>query len=265
MNKFFEILKAGNALRQAVGFTNIRQAISYDLATQVVEKPSNSFRDQKYNHQKILVLAPHPDDEVFGLGGAILKHTQDNDLVTILYLTDGSRGNPQGIRDSSLIIKRRKEAEEGAKILGVKELLFWSYPDGKLQATKTTKKGMFNLLNDIKPDIVYLPSFLDIHRDHFTVNQIFYSALEDFKNTDFEIWGYEIWSPSYINRLVPIDFKKKEEAILAHATQLKSRDYVGAVKALNDFRAKISKVEKPCEGFFACGVELYKDLFKRLI
>jgi len=110
--------------------------------------------------------------------------------------------------------------------------------------TKTTKKAMFNFLLDLKPDIVYLPSFLDTSKDHFVTNQIFYSALDGSANTDFEIWSYEIWSPTYINRLVPIDFEKKEEAIKAHATQLKSRDYLGAIKALNEYRAKLIKADK---------------------
>lgn len=266
MSQFLEILKSGNALRQVVGFQNIRRAIGFNLSCQIVDTPASSFRDAKYEAQKILVLSPHPDDDVFGCGGTIFKHAQDKDQITVLYLTDGSRGTPQGIRDSSLIIKRRKEAEEAAKILGVKELLFWGYSDGRLEATKTTRKAMFNLLLDLKPDIVYLPSFLDTNKDHFVTSQIFYSALDGLANTDFEIWSYEIWSPSYINRLVSIDFGQKEEAIKAHATQLKCRDYLGAIRALNEYRAKLPKIDKPmAEGFFACGVELYKDLFKRLI
>jgi hypothetical protein len=50
-----------------------------------------SMVDKPEGH-KILVIAPHPDDEVIGCGGTVRLHRQLGHTVTILYLTDGERG-----------------------------------------------------------------------------------------------------------------------------------------------------------------------------
>src|SRR4030042_4670203 len=64
---------------------------------------------EKLPFKNVLILAPHPDDDVLGCGGAIIKHKVDKDFVSVICFTDGSRGNFRSERDLSLIFVRREE------------------------------------------------------------------------------------------------------------------------------------------------------------
>src|SRR5258705_86546 len=77
---------------------------------------------------KILVLAPHMDDEVLGCGGTIARHAQAGADVTVIFLTDGRRGigtiaalpEPErGRRERELVDTRKQEARRAGEILGV--------------------------------------------------------------------------------------------------------------------------------------------------
>src|SRR5262245_2441565 len=71
--------------------------------------------------QRVLVLAPHPDDEVIGCGGTLYKHTRAGHAVTVVYMTDGRKGDPllyegqlpapeAAIRSQQLVVRRQQEA-----------------------------------------------------------------------------------------------------------------------------------------------------------
>jgi len=255
-------------LRKALGFGSFFSIIKFDLHLSV---PS------KLNYQNVLVLAPHPDDDVFGLGGTIKKMTTAGAKVTVAYFCDGSGGVPEGRReeeelgyrsrrDEKLIAIRKAEVEKAGKILGISELIFWGYPDGKLAAGTSITRALQDLLKRLKPDIIFLPSFLDNHPDHRVVNEIFINAASAFiQIAQAEIWTYEIWTPIFINRLVDISLyiKTKNEAILAHESQLKSRSYNKAMMGLNQYRAEINKISGHAEGFFAAPFEVYRELYRK--
>ena len=99
-----------NYLRKVVGSELIWLAIKSELKQQVLERPPGD---------RALILSPHPDDDVFGCAGVILKHLADRDKVKVVYFCDGSRGNKEGIRDRLLGVKRQKEARQAAEVLGV--------------------------------------------------------------------------------------------------------------------------------------------------
>ncbi|MCH5376455.1 MAG: PIG-L family deacetylase, partial [Planctomycetes bacterium] len=83
----------------------------------------------------MLVLAPHPDDEVIGCGGAILRHVDQGDAVTVVLVTDGAAAMPDGDtadRESYRTI-RLAESRSAAKVLGYCELITWQVEDRQLQ------------------------------------------------------------------------------------------------------------------------------------
>lgn len=117
------------------------------------------------NRNKILVVAAHPDDEVLGAGGTILKHAQKGDAVYLLILGDGvtSRG-----ASKAEIKKRQGQAERAAKILGIKKIFLEIFPDNKfdsiplLEIVKKVEKTIYA----IRPDIVYTHFSDDLNIDH---------------------------------------------------------------------------------------------------
>ena len=74
--------------------------------------------------KKILVIAPHADDEILGLGGTISKYVEKSYQVIVLIMTNANKGNPKDYPEN-LINKIRKESRAANKIIGVKELIFY--------------------------------------------------------------------------------------------------------------------------------------------
>lgn len=264
MKSYFQRLKSLNNLRKIFDFGTLKNAAKAELFLKIEEKPLDSARGRP---EKVLVLAPCPDDDVFGAGGVIALHSRSQDEILILYLCDGSRGTKTGIRDLSLIPKRRKEGEAAAKIIGANELIFWRYADGKLSAGRTTLKAMENVLKDFRPNLVYLPHFLDNNPTHLATNEIFVKAGKLLKDFNPQVYGYEIWVPTFINRLVNVSsvIETKKEAIRCHQSQLKSRNYLEAILGLNQYRGEVMGVGKYAEGFLALPFSLYAELFERMI
>lgn len=258
-----------NALRKSLGFGGVFAATKFDFDVEYTAK---------VDFKNALVLAPHPDDETFGMGGTIKKMVTAGSVVRVAFFTDGSKGvplndEPEDIaekkvdRGSNIIAKRKEEAQKACEILGVKETFFWGYRDTQLAASHSAMKALRDLIEQVKPDIIFLPSFLDNHPDHRAANEIFINTVSALSKNqrNFEIWAYEIWTPIFINRMVDITLyvKTKEEAIHAYESQLQSRRYDKAMMALNQYRAEINNVTGSGEGFFASSVELYQELYEK--
>ncbi len=254
-------------LKKTIGFGGIFAAIKFDLHLKALNK---------VDFKNVLILSPHTDDDVFGLGGTIKKLTIDGAKVTVAYLCDGAGGVPEGRpvgeelgqapkRDESLITIRKVETQKAGEILGVGEQIFFGYPDGKLASGTAAVKAVTDLISRVKPDIIFLPSFLDNHSDHRVTNEIFINAANVLQLDELPIWAYEIWTPIFVNRLVDISLyiKTKTEAILVHQSQIKSRRYDKAVVALNQYRAEINNLSGFAEGFFAAPMKIYRELYRK--
>lgn len=237
-----------NNLRKFVGFETFGLAIKSNFKLQILEKPPRG---------KVLVLSPHPDDDIIGCGGVLSQHSDQKDIIKIIYLTDGSGGI-----DNKKQNTREQEAINAAKVLKIKDLMFWRFPDGKLNENRTTKELLTSILKEFKPDTIYAPSFLDPHPDHFETAKILASALKESKFLG-EIFSYEVWSPIYANKIINIDkaFEQKKEALTAQKSQITSRGYLNSIIGLAQYRAGMYNAGQYAEAFFSCKKELYLKLF----
>lgn len=113
---------------------------------------------------KILVVAAHPDDEILGVGGTILKHIKNGDEVSILILGDGETS--KGAKAN--ILKRQRQAQKAGKTLGAKEIILEKFPDNSFDAIPLLKivKKVEEILQKVKPEIVYTHFFYDLNIDH---------------------------------------------------------------------------------------------------
>jgi LmbE family N-acetylglucosaminyl deacetylase len=191
-----------------------------------------------FTSEPVLVLAPHPDDEVVGPGGTIRRHVLAGAPVQAVVLTDGKWGgyNPDG----SLVGVRKKESLRAAEILGMRAPIFLDQPDGSLTETPALLDKLAEIYAQSRPKFIYLPALTDEHHDHWATNRIFHSLLARMNPKDeLIIRGYEVWTPAPANRLVDITLtaELKREAIGAFVSQISTYDYVGAVLGLNHYRA----------------------------
>jgi len=143
--------------------------------------------------KKILIIAPHPDDEVLGCGGTVSKFAKQGDLVYILIVT---RGNP-AIYPESRIVNVREEALAAHKLLGVKDTRFFDFyaPDLDMASLSEISTAIASHIKELKIDILFLPHRGDIHNDHRVVFNAGLVAARPVGNyTVKEIYTYETLS-----------------------------------------------------------------------
>ncbi len=112
----------------------------------------------------IVVLAPHPDDEILGCGGVIARHVFEGDNVYIIVITRGIAEvfSPKEIADTRIELNRVHN------FLGIKKTFFLDYPAPALDSVPQYKiaDDIKRILIDIRPTLLYLPHYGDIHIDH---------------------------------------------------------------------------------------------------
>ena len=113
------------------------------------------LHNQKFKPKVVLAVAAHPDDLEFCAGGTIARWCADGVKVHYLILTDGSKGSAdRHISASDLISTRRREQRAAAKLLGVKDVLFFDYEDGALANTMNLKRDITRVIRQVRPDLV---------------------------------------------------------------------------------------------------------------
>lgn len=117
----------------------------------------------------VLVVAPHPDDEVLGVGGTILRHVAEGDAVHVLICTRG--------RDADFgreqVERVQAEARRVHAFLGVNGSTFLDLPAARLDTLPGAElhAALQPVFNAVQPAVVYLPHVGDVHRDHQLVFQ----------------------------------------------------------------------------------------------
>jgi len=114
----------------------------------------------------ILVIAPHPDDEVLGMGGTIKKLSKKNKIILCVV----SEGATAQYKDKKMIKVRRDSCKKTAKILGISQIQFLDYPDMRLNLSHLDiNKKLEEIIEKYKPEIVYTAPKNDLNLDHQVV------------------------------------------------------------------------------------------------
>ena len=129
---------------------------------------------------RILVLAVHPDDETLGCGGTLLKHKASGDEIYWLIATcieeeDGF--------SSEKIIEREKEIEKVSEQYGFNRVMSLGVPTMKADRLPMQElvARIAKIVDEIKPEIIYLPFMEDIHSDHRLLFEAAYSCTKTFR------------------------------------------------------------------------------------
>ena len=181
-----------------------------------------------------LILAPHPDDETFGMGGAIALARQRGLSVAVVVLTDGALGGA----GADLVPLRESEARDAAARLGGVDLTFWRLPDRELKPTRTLIERLADLIRTGAYSAVFFPMPGEPHPDHRAAAVLAWEAL---RLTGFAArpWGYEISVQGLATTLLDISevVSAKADAIRAYASQQSENAYLDRVLGLNAARA----------------------------
>jgi len=186
--------------------------------------------------ERILVLAPHPDDETLGCGGSLTILSKAGKSIKAVFLTKGEKADPAITDKGRYAAMREKEASKAMSILGISDYEFLGFPDRELHANlKELREKIGLIVKRFKPDTLYSPSMIDLNPDHRTTAAL---AMDMAKTGEIKIVFYELTSPIRPNLLVNISsvFKTKKKAIKAYKSQLRIIDYLKLIRSLNIYR-----------------------------
>ena len=109
--------------------------------------------------QRVLVVAAHPDDIDFSAAGTVALWTDAGIEVIYCLVTDGDAGGfDEAVPRAEMAPMRRKEQTAAAAVLGVHDLRFLGYPDGRVEPTLGLRKDLARVIRQVRPDRLVCPS-----------------------------------------------------------------------------------------------------------
>jgi LmbE family N-acetylglucosaminyl deacetylase len=203
--------------------------------------------------QRVLVINAHPDDVDFSAAGTIALWTDTGIEVTYCIVTDGDAGgHDESVPRSGIAQLRRAEQTAAAKHVGVHDLRFLGYPDGRVEATLGLRRDLAREIRQVRPDRLLCPSpernytRLGVsHPDHRAVGSaaldaVYPDARNPFAFPDLladeglkpwtvrEVWLQGAATPAhYVD--ITRTFPRKIAALRAHESQ------TGHMEGLEDF------------------------------
>lgn len=191
----------------------------------------------------VLVVAPHPDDEILGCGGALALHARRGDPVHVALVTSGEAGGEGGAR--------LDESRAAARLLGESEVTCLGAPDGAVAGDGSLAERLAALVARLGPRVVYAPSAFEMHPDHVATLDATAAALS--RGFDGTLLLYEVNAEqmaSFLLDITPVA-ETKRRALAAFASQLGLIDLVD--KADSRCKARTVNVDLPAvshaEGF----------------
>ena len=212
---------------------------------------------------KILVIAPHADDEVLGCGATMAKACAKGNEVFVLICTNASVGAPE-LFSAELIKQIRTEAVTAHRLIGVKETFFLEFPAPALDQFPRYKMSneISAIIKKIGADTVYIPHRGDCHKDHTIIHECAMVACRPLANCSVKhVYAYETLSetewgePVAADFFVPVkyitftneEFQKKLDAMSCFKSQLypfpASRS-LEAIEALAKYRGCTVSAER---------------------
>ena len=195
----------------------------------------------------ILAIGSHPDDIEIGCGGTLIKYAKTKHRVDLLVLTDGSYGgDPEA---------RRAEQKKSAKFMGAKNLFWGDLTDTEVVNNRQLIVKMENVIRKVRPDIVFLNFYKDVHQDHRASSLAGISATRYVK----EVLFYEVPTTHSFDPEVYVDIQgvldRKLHLLKIHASQLdktrvKNLTILESARSCAMFRGFQGRV-KYAEGFKA--------------
>jgi LmbE family N-acetylglucosaminyl deacetylase len=235
--------------------------------------------------EKIVVLAPHPDDETLGCGGTIRLLRKSGKKVKIIFLTSGDQADPSNklshLLNTTLIEKfpqcsapgvshipfpqshlteyammREKEAIKALKILGVADHEFLRFPDRKLDLYFESALGrLSDIIMAYAADTIYCPSMIELNPDHRTTAALameMQSQRARVGMAPVTLLFYEVSTPLRPNVLIDITPTRdsKRKAVREYKSQLRISDYLKYITALNEVRTLTVRESDAVEAFW---------------
>jgi len=154
--------------------------------------------------ERILVIAPHADDETLGMGGTIARRASEGHEVIVAIPTGHGDDGPHPIWPRKIWDVVRGEAVEAHRLLGVKETIYREIPAATVadQPAYQVNQIIDELITGVGPDILYVPFPMDLHKDHrelFHACSVVWRPHRDIGRSIRAVYAYEVLSETHLN------------------------------------------------------------------
>ncbi|MBD0353051.1 MAG: PIG-L family deacetylase [Flavisolibacter sp.] len=225
-------------------FTERRKFIK-DVASLGLFYPLSTIKHKPGRAEKkltVVCVGGHPDDPESGCGGTLSLYAQAGHSVSIVYLTRGEAGI-QGKNYQEAAAIRTKESEAACKIIGATPY-FLGQTDGSTHFDKEAIKNLHELLQKIKPDILFTHWPIDTHPDHQVASLLSYQCWLRMKKS-FPIYYFEVDSGFQTMHFSPTDYiditpvaEQKKRALYQHTSQNPDDIYLNHHLIMQRFRGR---------------------------
>ena len=178
---------------------------------------------------RVLIVAPHPDDEVLGCSGLIQRLLRDGKQVDVVILSGGGKSHAGccKIDESTLIESRRNLSRKAAEILGLplEHLHFLDYPDGCIAFDCSETERLKKLIDTLLPESIFVPHKGEGWSDHLEAGRIVRNLVGETSGVSLYeycvwFWYYNVWNidrkNAYVLKMTKEELSHKNEAINAY-------------------------------------------------
>lgn len=214
---------------------------------------------------KILMVAPHPDDEALGAGGMLLQYGQQTDAICMISSGVGKTLD-EAREKSDIRIAEWNAAVTFCKANNLGCFAAWSTSGAMKDKITSLLPEYINTLDTKKYDWIFLPQPNDNHPEHrFITNKIMKKVLRKngYKN-NLKIAFYEVWQTiEQPNLYLPIDAEQKEKLLSLYKSQFIKHNFIPAILGLNNYRGFTNWYDgaKFAEAFSVISVQKYLRRF----
>lgn len=204
------------------------------------------YEASRFTGARVLVFAPHPDDEVLGCGGALADLIERGARVDVVLVTDGAAGARDADERSRIASSRIAESRSAVEALGGAAVHAGGFPDrGAGDRLAEIEALLARWLVQASPDLVFAPSPVETHPDHRAVAvALFRVAARPASDPAAKVLDaatvafFELSQPFRPNFLVDVTrtWARKERAMAAFVSQAAARDYAGFAAGLSAYR-----------------------------
>lgn len=225
-----------------------------------------SLKDYQGRRGNILVIAPHPDDDVLGAGGTMAAASAEGKGVFSVYITDG-RGSPRkdkDISDAEMATLRQREALSALQTVGAVGGFFLKRGSEELEGEggQETGRELRGIFQFIQPEEILLPGPYERHLTHQCSTRLSIEALRQVGSLKATLLAYSLWGSFWgekkrVVRDISPFIKKKVQAVLAHASQIDYKNYQQGIMGKNNYEAIFWESHEVQKTAF---VEIFMDL-----
>jgi len=210
------------------------------------------FLDISSPPAQVLVIVAHPDDIDFGTAGTVARLINAGSKVAYALVTSGEAGAPEDLPRDEVAALRQAEQTAAAAIVGVTELHWLGWPDGRVEANLELRRDISRVIRQVKPDLVITQNpdanwdrIYGSHPDHLaaglaTMASVYPDARNPHAHPELLNEGHEphivpeVWITSHepLDTFIDITdvFDDKVAALNSHTSQVAQIDTAGILR-----------------------------------